>query len=52
MPGDSDYLLWTTGNTVRETTQNVLKLTEHRNWRTLTHIPLYPHRNQTFQKTI
>ena len=52
MPGEYDYLVYTTGNTMHEAMENVLKMTHHRNWRTYTHVPLYAHWNTNWNANL
>jgi len=52
IPGDYDYLVWIVGKTVRETMEHVLTIGEHRNWKTLTHIPLFTYRNKKMKQPI
>ncbi len=47
--GDYDFLVWTHGDTTRATLENVLRMTENRNWRTFTHIPVYTYINHDFK---
>ncbi len=52
IPGDYDYLVWTQGKDLRETTENVMRMTEHAGWRTYTHVPVWAYLNKDMQKTL
>ena len=52
IPGEYDYLVWTNGETVHETIENVLTMTKDRTWRTYTHIPVYTYFNENMNNVL
>lgn len=47
--GDYDYLVWAFGDDVHDAVEHVLSMTENRDWRTYTHVPILGYFNRKFE---
>jgi hypothetical protein len=50
--GDYDYLVWAFGDDVHDAIEHVLAMTENRDWRTYTHVPILAYFNHKFDTTL
>ena len=50
LPGEYDFNLFIAGDSTRSALENVIRLTENRNWKTYTYVPVYSYLNPSYAK--